>query len=54
MSILIWNILGIDSNASVEYLRKLFQQYKPMMVGILEPKKQHTRIFKFTNKLGYS
>lgn len=54
MSMLIWNIRVMGSRASSDYLKYLLSIHKPIMLGIIEPKQQRSKIGDFAIKLGYS
>lgn len=54
MSVLIWNIRGIGNKASLEYLKAMIRQHKPIIVGILEHKQHPSRIEEYAKKLGFT
>lgn len=53
MSVLIWNIRGLGSRASSDYLHHLLNQHRPSIMAILEPKQQNHKIEEFARKYGF-
>lgn len=45
---------GVGKQATLQYLKTLIHQHKPMMIGILEPKRSGVRINEYARKLGYT
>lgn len=54
MLVLSWNIRGVGSSASVNYLKSMIRQHKPFVVGILKQKQPLTRMAEFANDLCFS
>lgn len=54
MSVLLWNICGAGTTASVEYLQIMVRKHKPFMVGILEPKQSISKMAELATTLGFS
>lgn len=53
MSVLLWNIRGAGSEASLLYLQEMIRLHKPDLIGILEPKQNSRKIEDFSRKIGY-
>lgn len=53
MSVLLWNIRGAGSEASLLYLQEMIRLHKPDLIGILEPKQNSSKIEDFSRKIGY-
>lgn len=54
MSMIIWNIRGLGSRNSWNYLKFLIDTHQPIVLGIVEPKQQISKIGKIARKLGFS
>lgn len=53
MSVLLWNIRGAGSEPSLLYLKDMIRAYRPVVIGILEPKQNARKIEEFARKIGY-
>lgn len=54
MSMIIWNIRGLGSRNSWNYHKYIIVLHHPIVVSILEPKQQASKIGEFAHKLGFS
>lgn len=54
MSVLQWNIRGIGTTTSIEYLKMMISHHKPFIVEILEPKQSMNRVAGLATTLGFS
>jgi hypothetical protein len=54
MRFLIWNVRSITSQGTQTSLRNLLRQHTPVLLGILEPKKDPSQLDHFRTSLGFS
>lgn len=54
MSVLVWNIRGLGSRASSDYLHYLLNLHRPFILAILEPKQQQHKLEDFARKYGFT
>lgn len=53
MSVLIWNLRGIGNPQSLQYLKILIHQHKPVILAILEPKQDGNKVSSIARKMGF-
>lgn len=53
MSMIVWNIRGLGRRASKDYLKLIKQQFRPVLLAILEPMQQAQIISSFASSLCY-
>lgn len=53
MSVLLWNIRGAGSEASLLYLKDMVCKHNSVMIRLLEPKQSYRKIEIFARKIGY-
>lgn len=53
MSVLMWNIRGIGTDASLLYLKDIIRLHNPSVIAILEPKQQASNIADYARKIEY-